>query len=323
MSSRLPEWLRPAARKRPYLESMGRDLAAQGIHTVCQSARCPNLGECFSRHTATFLILGDQCTRNCRFCAVTHGAPAPPDPDEPRRVAEAARQLGLRFVVITSVTRDDLPDGGAGHFAATIAAVRDLLPAARVEVLVPDFAGDPAAVATVTSAAPEVFGHNVETVPRLYPEVRPQADYRQSLEVLRLAGELAPGVVRKSGLMVGLGEDDGEVLSVLRDLRAAGVAALTIGQYLPPTRQHVTMVEYVAPEVFAQYAHLARGLGFAHVMSAPLVRSSYHAEELVRSPAGAEELVCSSAGAEELIEEPSCGEGVASELPRGPESPTE
>jgi lipoic acid synthetase len=264
------------------LESLGRELAEMGLHTVCQSARCPNLGECFGRGTATFLILGNACTRDCRFCAMEHGPPAAPDPEEPRRVAEAAKRLGLRFVVITSVTRDDLPDGGAAHFAATLHSLRELLPRARVEVLVPDFGGRPEAVQTVVAARPEVFGHNVETVPRLYPEVRPQADYRRSLEVLRLAAELAPQVVTKSGLMVGLGEEDEEVLAVLRDLRAAGVSAVTIGQYLQPTRGHALVVEYVHPEVFAAYARQAREMGFSRVMSGPLVRSSYQAEELAQ-----------------------------------------
>jgi lipoic acid synthetase len=281
VSEYLPEWLRPAVPKRPHLISLGEKLAAMGVHTVCQSARCPNLGDCFSRHTATFMILGDRCTRDCRFCAVEHGAPAAPDPDEPRRVAEAARMLGLRHVVITSVTRDDLEDGGAGLFAATIAAVREVLPEASVEVLVPDFCGNPAAVEAVVAARPQVFGHNVETVPRLYPEVRPEADYARSLAVLRLAAERGPELVTKSGLMVGLGEDDEEVMAVLRDLRQANAGAVTIGQYLPPTRHHVPIVEYVAPEVFAGYEREAYAMGFRHVMSAPLVRSSYHAEELV------------------------------------------
>ena len=185
MSDYLPEWLRPATPKRPHLMALGAKLEAMGVHTVCQSAHCPNLGDCFSRQTATFLILGDRCTRDCRFCAVAHGVPAPPDPDEPRRVAEAARMLALRHVVITSVTRDDLDDGGAGLFAATVSAVRDLLPGATVEVLVPDFRGDRAAVRVVAEAKPEVLGHNVETVPRLYPEVRPQVSYKRSLNLLR------------------------------------------------------------------------------------------------------------------------------------------
>ncbi len=286
MSDYLPHWLRPSVPKRPHLIALGEKLAAMGVHTVCQSARCPNLGDCFSRQTATFMILGDQCTRNCQFCAVEHGAAAAPDPDEPRRVAEAARMLELRHVVITSVTRDDLEDGGSNLFAATIAAVRELLPEAAVEVLVPDFAGDPGAVRTVVAARPEVFGHNVETVPRLYPEVRPEADYTRSLAVLRLAAELGPGLTTKSGLMVGLGEDDDEVMAVLHDLRQANVGAVTIGQYLPPTRHHLPIVEYVAPEVFAEYDRAARAMGFRYVMSAPLVRSSYHAEELVSAQGG-------------------------------------
>jgi len=280
MSSKLPEWLRPAVRRRPYLESLGKELAGRGLRTVCQSARCPNLGECFSRGTATFLVLGGTCTRDCRFCAVEHGPGEAPDPEEPRRVAEAARMLGLTFVVITSVTRDDLADGGAAHFSATIRAVRDFLPESRVEVLVPDFGGDREAIATVVRARPDVFGHNVETVPRLYPEVRPQAEYARSLEVLRLAGEMAPEMMTKSGLMVGMGEDDDEVLAVLRDLREVGVRAVTVGQYLPPTRGHAPLVEYVAPEVFTRYEREAKAMGFSHARCGPLVRSSYHAEEL-------------------------------------------
>ena len=291
MSGKLPGWLRPAAPKRPYLETMGRDLAAQGIHTVCQSARCPNLGECFGRHTATFLILGDRCTRDCGFCAVDHGAPAPPDPEEPRRVAEAARQLGLRFVVITSVTRDDLPDGGAGHCAATIAAVRDLRPEARVEVLVPDFAGDPAAIATVTAAAPEVFGHNVETVPRLTPSVRDaRAGFEQSLRVLdyaKRAGFPARGAAQengaalrtKSSLMLGLGETEAEVLEAMEALRAVGVDFLTLGQYLQPDKWNLPVVEYVPPERFAALERRGLQMGFRYVAAGPLVRSSYRAAE--------------------------------------------
>ena len=282
MSSKFPEWLRPAAPKRPQLVSLGDELAAAGVHTVCQSARCPNLGECFGRGTATFMILGKVCTRDCRFCAVNHGRPSALDPGEPGRIAEAAKRLGLRFVVITSVTRDDLADGGAAHFAVTIAAVRDLLPGARVEVLVPDFEGNPDAIRTALQARPDVFGHNLETVPRLYPEVRPQAGYRRSLEVLRFAGESAADMITKSGLMVGLGEEAEEVLSVMRDLREVGVSSLTIGQYLQPTRGHAAVAEYVTPEVFASYARHARHLGFARVMSAPLVRSSYYAEKFAQ-----------------------------------------
>jgi len=289
VSQRLPNWLIPAAPKRPQLERLGRQLDAMGLHTVCQSARCPNVGECFGRGTATFMILGNSCTRDCRFCAVERGEPQPPDPDEPRRLAEAAAMLKLQHVVLTSVTRDDLADGGAGQFAAAIGAIRELLPAARVEVLVPDFRGSREALCTVVDAAPDILNHNVETVARLYPEVRPQADYGRSLELLRRAGRMrplrfaqgSPEVLTKSGLMVGFGEAEDEVVAVLRDLRRAGVAAVTIGQYLQPTRSHLPVVEYVFPARFEAYADAARTMGFRYVMSGPLVRSSYHAGELI------------------------------------------
>ena len=283
MSRRLPEWLIPAVRKRPHLAALGRELAEMGVHTVCQSARCPNLGECFARGTATFMLMGEVCTRNCGFCAVNHGSPAALEAEEPGRVAEAARRLGLKHVVVTSVTRDDLPDGGAAHFAATIAAIREKLPEATVEVLVPDFNGDEEALGTVLAAGPEVLNHNVETAPRLYPRVRPQADYERSLGLLRRAGEMRPEAVTKSGLMVGLGESEEEVLAVLGDLRGAGVGAVTIGQYLQPTRRHLPVAAYIEPSRFDDYAAAARGMGFGHVLSGPLVRSSYHAEKLVQS----------------------------------------
>lgn len=282
MSKRLPDWLRPAAPKAYQLATMGRRLAASGVNTVCQSARCPHVGECFGSGNATFMILGDACTRNCGFCAVRHSAPQSLDPDEPMRVALAAKALGLRYVVITSVTRDDLPDGGAGHFAATVSAVKQLLPAAGVEVLVPDFRGDLEALDAALVAAPAVFGHNMETVHRLYPQVRPEADYAQSLTVLRAAGERAPQMVIKSGFMVGLGETEREVAELLRDLRDAGVSAVTIGQYLQPTRDHLPVVDYVPPEAFVGFEEQARRMGFAYVMSGPLVRSSYHAADLVQ-----------------------------------------
>jgi len=277
---RLPRWLIPELPKRPELDRLGRKLRGMGLHTVCQSARCPNVGECFGRGNATFMILGETCTRDCRFCAVAHGRPSPVDPGEPRRVAEAAVMLGLAYVVITSVTRDDLADGGAGHFAATIAAVRELLPGAGVEVLVPDFGGNRAAVEVVMTAGPDVLNHNVETVPRLYPEVRTEADYGRSLAVLGWAREMAPESVTKSGFMVGLGEEEGEVVALLGDLRAAGVELVTIGQYLQPTRAHLPVVKYVRPEIFDSYAERAREMGFASVLSGPLVRSSYHAGEM-------------------------------------------
>ena len=280
--SGLPSWLVPSCRKQPHLARLGRRLSEIGVHTVCQSARCPNVGECFGRGNATFMILGDVCTRDCRFCAVTHGRPAPPDPDEPRRVAEAARMLGLRHVVVTSVTRDDLPDGGAAQFTDTIAAVRELQPAASVEVLVPDFRGSLEALRHVIEARPEVLAHNLETVPRLYGEVRPQADYACSVELLRRAKEKAFQGMTKSGFMVGLGETKEEVLALLRELRAAEVEAVTIGHYLQPTRRHLPVKDYVTPEVFREYELAACRMGFPRVLSGPLVRSSYRAEDLLQ-----------------------------------------
>lgn len=280
MSRPLPEWLIPRTPKGPALRRLGRKLRTMGVHTVCQSARCPNVGECFGAGTATFMILGETCTRDCRFCAIRHGAPDPVDSQEPRRVAEAAAMLGLRHVVVTSVTRDDLRDGGASQFAATITAVRDLLPGATVEVLVPDFRGDPEALRTVASARPEVLNHNVETVPRLYPTARPQARYRRSLEVLRRARDMMPEAVPKSGLMVGLGETEDEVMSLLSHLRDAGVEVVTIGQYLQPTSAHLPVAEYVPPERFEEFARAGRAMGFRYVLSGPLVRSSYHAAEV-------------------------------------------
>lgn len=251
------------------------------LHTVCESARCPNLGECFSRPTAAFLILGNRCTRGCGFCAVERGSPGPPDPAEPEAVAEAAQALGLRYVVITSVTRDDLEDGGAGQFAAAIRAVRRRLPEAKVEVLTPDFRGEARPIAVVAAAGPEVFNHNLETVPALYPRVRPQADYGRSLQVLRTVKANAPGLVTKSGLMLGLGESQPEVEAVMDDLVAAGVEVLTLGQYLAPTRRHLPVARYLEPEEFEAWAERGRARGFGRVFAGPLVRSSYHAEEIM------------------------------------------
>ncbi len=252
-------------------------LGGLGLHTVCQSASCPNIGECFGHGTATFLILGGVCTRRCRFCAVPKGEPAALDSGEPAKVAQAAAALGLRHVVVTSVTRDDLPDGGAGHFAATIVAVRAASPGTTVEVLTPDFAGDAHSLDIVLSACPEIFNHNVETVPRLYPTVRPGADYRRSLAVLAAAAR-EPLLV-KSGLMVGLGESEKEIIAVLGDLAAAGVRAVTVGQYLRPSPAHLPVVEYIHPDQFRRYEQAARSLGFSRVAAGPLVRSSYHAAD--------------------------------------------
>ncbi len=284
---RLPEWIKQETRQRHTARpgaSAGSVARNRRLHTVCEEARCPNQHYCFAKPTAAFLILGNSCTRNCGFCSVEHRLPLPLDMLEPERVAEAAADMQLQYVVITSVTRDDLSDGGAGHFAATIAAVRRCLPDARIEVLIPDFQGDASALQTVLGARPDVLNHNVETVPKLYPLVRPQARYERSLALLRRAKELSPEVRTKSGLMVGLGEQFIEVISVLGDLRAADCDEVTIGQYLRPTKKHLPVVEYIHPNVFAEYQRDAIGLGFRFVSSGPLVRSSMNAGEFSRTP---------------------------------------
>lgn len=250
------------------------------VNTVCQSAKCPNRGECFASGTATFLIMGDACTRGCRFCAVETRVPAALDSDEPRRVAEAATALGLKHTVITSVTRDDIADGGAAHFVAVIEAVRAALPDADIEVLTSDFGGRLESVDTVAAARPEVYNHNLETVPRLYAHVRPGADYQRSLDVLARVHVTQPDLPTKSGLMLGLGETPEEVLGVMDDLLAHGVSMLTLGQYLRPSAAHLPVAEFVDPAVFADLARAAYGKGFSAVASAPYVRSSYHAGEL-------------------------------------------
>ena len=277
-SSKHPPWLCLKAANPDVVGSMEERLRGWNLGTVCQSAHCPNLGECFSRGTATFMILGTVCTRRCRFCAVDKGTPRPPDPGEPERVAQATKAMGLAYVVVTSVTRDDLQDGGAGHFAETIQCIREHCPDAKVEVLVPDFEGSEAALRTVCDAAPDVFNHNVETVPRLYEAVRPQADYRRSLDVLANAAK--SGIPTKSGLMLGLGETSREIWETLNDLRRADCAYLTLGQYLAPSAEHVPVRRYVPPEEFERWGETARAMGFQEVASGPLVRSSYRAEEL-------------------------------------------
>ncbi len=278
---RLPPWLKKRIRAGRQVQEVRDLLAGLHLHTVCDGAHCPNQGECYARGTATFLILGETCTRNCRFCAIEDRPPGPLRDAEPDDVAEACARLNLHYVVITSVTRDDLPDGGARHFARTLRAVKDRTDA-RVEVLTPDFQGDPTAIATVIHAGPDVFNHNVETVPELYPAVRPQAGYRQSLEVLRLARQQAQQGGRKmytkSGLMVGLGETDEQVVDVLRDLRSVQCDVLTIGQYLAPSGEHHPVQRFVPPEQFERWQAVARELGFASVASGPFVRSSYHAD---------------------------------------------
>jgi lipoic acid synthetase len=272
---RHPEWLKVRLGRGTAMK-VRRMLSDSRLHTVCQSAACPNIGECFERGTATFLIMGNVCTRNCRFCNITGGSPEPLDPEEPTRLAGVVKELGLRYAVVTSVTRDDLPDGGASHFAATIRAIRKAVPGCKVEVLIPDFGGDREALRVVVNAAPDVLNHNVETVPRLYLLVRPGADFERSIELLRSATEA--GAVTKSGLMVGLGESEAEVRETIEAIRDAGVGILTIGQYLQPSRDHLPVERYWHPDEFAALAEFSRGLGFKSVESAPLVRSSYHAE---------------------------------------------
>ncbi len=278
---RLPPWLRAKAGHYERVHDMRVLLGQSRLHTVCESARCPNQGECWTRGTATFMLLGDICTRSCGFCAVTTGRPAPPDPEEPRHVAETSRRLGLRFVVVTSVARDDLKDGGAGHFAATVRAIRELTPGTQVEVLVPDFKAVADSVHAVVESAPTVFNHNLETVERLTKQVRIQARYQRSLDVLRMAKRFGQPVT-KTGIMLGLGEMEDEVLQLMRDARDAGCDIFTIGQYLQPTKQHLPVVEFVPPERFKVLEETGYALGFSSVFSGPLVRSSYHAELTAR-----------------------------------------
>ena len=268
-----PAWLTLRVRGGEGLAATRARLQSLGLNTVCVSAACPNLCHCWGRGHATVLILGPECTRHCRFCNVSKGAPAVPDADEPRRVAQAVAQSGLGEVVVTSVTRDDLPDGGARHWAETVRAIRAAAPRVRIEVLVPDFGGDAAAVDTVLAARPDVFGHNLETVPRLYPAVRPEADYARSLRVLRHAA--AAGATVKTSLMLGLGETDDEIYRALSDARAAGARIVYMGQYLRPSPSHLPVAGYLEPEHFAALGRAARDLGFEEVVSAPFVRSSY------------------------------------------------
>jgi lipoic acid synthetase len=277
---RLPEWARKGSPLAPQARGMRLLLRDQQLTTVCEEARCPNLGECFARGTATFMLLGDRCTRRCGYCSVTTARPLPPDPGEPERVAEAAARLRLRHVVLTAVARDDLADGGASAFASTLRSLKRRLPGATLEVLTPDFRGDRAALASVLAAEPDVFNHNVEMAPRLFPALRPQGDYRRSLELLAAAKSIRAGQVTKSGLMLGLGETDDEVVGVLHDLRGAGVEIVTIGQYLRPTRQHAPVARYVPPEGFRAFEAQARRLGFAAVYSGVFVRSSFNASEV-------------------------------------------
>jgi lipoic acid synthetase len=277
---RLPEWLRIRLPTSDRFAGTRRLLQELQLHTVCESARCPNHWECWSHGTATFMIAGDRCTRACGFCAVQTAKPLPLEADEPGRVAEATRRMGLKHVVITAVARDDLQDGGAEHFRATIEAVRAANPGIVIEVLVPDFNERDASIAVVLDARPNIFNHNLETVRRLTPSVRSRATYDRSLSVLaKVKARGGPAIYTKSGMMLGLGESDEEIRTALADLRAAGCDILTLGQYLQPTPAHLPVVEFVAPQRFDQYGRLARELGFLHVASGPMVRSSYHADD--------------------------------------------
>ena len=275
-----PPWLRIRYRETPELERLQGLVRELELHTVCQSASCPNLPECWARGTATFMLGGNRCTRRCGFCDVTTARPDPLDPDEPARVADAIRTLGLRFAVITSVARDDLRDGGAAHFAATLRALRERAPACRVEVLIPDFKGSEAALRTVLDADPDVLNHNVETVERLQRRVRPAARYARSLELLQRSRSLRPDIPTKTGIMLGLGEREDEIRTTLHDIVAQGCRLLTIGQYLRPSANHLQVERYATPEEFAMWEREARSAGFREVASGPLVRSSYRAEEL-------------------------------------------
>jgi lipoic acid synthetase len=280
-----PEWIKVRAPTSPEYFSTRATLAELKLHTVCQEACCPNIGECFGHHTATFMLMGDVCTRNCPYCAVAHGKTRPLDPDEPRRIAEAVARLGLTHVVMTSVDRDDLADGGAGHFAAAAHAIKAALPTARVEVLVPDFKGVHASVEAVVAAPIDIYNHNIETVPRLYRRCRPGGRYELSLDVLAHARAAAitrdGALLTKAGIMLGLGEERDELIQVMRDLREVGCDILTLGQYLRPSPEHLPVARYVPPAEFAELKQIGLALGFRHVESGPLVRSSYHAWEHV------------------------------------------
>jgi len=276
-------WLRRKLPDQKVLEQMDSLLRELNLHTVCDSALCPNRGECYKNGTATFMILGNVCTRNCRFCAVKKGVPLPVDSEEPYHIAQAAKRLNLKHIVITSVTRDDLPDGGAGHFAKTIIEIRKLLPESSVEVLVPDFNGSWEALQKIIDVQPEVINHNIETVPRLYPLVRPKAVYKLSLKLLRQVKIRNKNIVSKSGIMVGLGEEKEEVIQAMKDLRQVNCDVLTIGQYLRPSPHHLEVQEYIHPDKFEEYRKIGMSLGFKYVASAPLVRSSYHAGEILKN----------------------------------------
>jgi len=282
---RKPDWFKVQANAGEANEAVIRLIRSLNLHTVCEEANCPNAGECFGNKTATFMLLGSQCTRNCTFCAVGKGFPEAPDPDEPVRLAQAIAQLGLKHVVLTTVTRDDLPDGGAAHFVAVIKAIRERITenTPAIEVLISDLQGNWDALQQIIDARPQVINHNVETVPRLYPEVRPEADFVRSVELLRRVKAQNPDILTKSGIMVGLGETPSEVLAVMETLRESGCNLLTIGQYLAPSPKHHPVIEYIHPDQFLAYKKAGEAMGFAHVASGPLVRSSYHAGEAFKT----------------------------------------
>ncbi|PLX79579.1 MAG: lipoyl synthase [Desulfuromonas sp.] len=276
---RKPEWLKVKVPGGEGYRRIDRYHREQGLHTVCRSAACPNQGECWGNGTATFMILGNNCSRDCRFCNVGHERLLPPDPEEPRKVARAIAELGLKHAVVTSVTRDDLPGGGAGQFVALIEAVHEQAPGCKIELLIPDLQGNREALKSILDADPDILGHNIETVPRLYPLARNGADYRRSLELLQNAVEMAPQVPTKSGLMLGMGETGQEIEQTLRDLVATGCRMLTLGQYLAPSRDHLPVERFITPDRFAELKQFGLDLGFDHVEAGPLVRSSYHAEQ--------------------------------------------
>ena len=277
--ARKPAWLKVRAPGGPSYMRLRKLMRGLNLHSVCEEAHCPNIGECWEDATATFMILGDVCTRNCGYCAIAHGTPVWEDREEPERIGRAVAELTLEYVVITSVNRDDLADGGAAHWAATIQAVHAHAPACRVEVLIPDFLGRHASLDTVIAAAPAILNHNTETVPRLYKLARHGGRYERALELFRHAGAVAPGLPLKSGIILGLGEERDELVATMRDLVDAGVSILTLGQYLRPSPAHLPVARYYHPDEFAELAEIGRGLGFAHVESGPLVRSSYHAKK--------------------------------------------
>ena len=283
MPRQLPDWLKIQPRLGKNYREIKKIINHNRLHTICTSALCPNIYECFEQRTATFLLMGDCCTRTCTFCNVAHGKPDPLDPDEPQRVASAIRKIGLEYAVITSVTRDDIPDGGASHFAATIRAIKQRAPGCLIEVLIPDFRGSREALEEIISAGPGVINHNVETVPRLYPEIRPEANYERSLGLLQQIYKKAPAILTKSGLMIGLGEKEEEIKEVMKELRRVNCRLLTIGQYLRPSRKHYPVRRYYTPEFYSALESHALSIGFLQCVARPLVRSSYRAHQSVAS----------------------------------------